>query len=240
MTGLNSPQEPSNGFGSGQGWNQNPQQWNQPGQPPQPLPGYGDNGYIAPPPPQPPKKKHPVLKTVAIIIAALVALTVVVNLGGSDEPAADPAPQVTQAAPAPKDEPKTKVEKKADPAPKPKAKKTTQAPPPAPSTPEYTTAQQMAIDSAESYLELTGFSKKGLIGQLSSEYGEGFEKADARFAVNHIDVDWNEQAVRVAESYLDLTPMSEAGLVDQLHSPYGDQFTLAQAQYGAHQAYANR
>lgn len=106
--------------------------------------------------------------------------------------------------------------------------------------PKYTTGQVQAILSAKNYLQTQGFSKKGLIKQLSSKYGEGFSKADAKFAVNHIKVDWNKQAVRAAKNYLDTMPMSEANLVKQLHSPYGDQFTLAQAEHGASVAYRDR
>ncbi|QGN35240.1 hypothetical protein GJV80_00515 [Microlunatus sp. Gsoil 973] len=84
-----------------------------------------------------------------------------------------------------------------------------------------------------------GMSKKGLIDQLSSPYGEGFDRADAKFAVNHITVNWNHQAALSAESYLEMGGMSESALIDQLHSPYGEQFTLKQARYGAHYAYTH-
>ena len=49
------------------------------------------------------------------------------------------------------------------------------------------------------YLETGSFSRNGLIKQLSSAYGEGFSKADAIYAVDHIDVDWNEQAAKAAK-----------------------------------------
>lgn len=72
----------------------------------------------------------------------------------------------------------------------------------APAPPEYTVAQQNAIESAQSYLEMTAFSRAGLIQQLSSEYGEKFAMADAVFAVNHIEVDWNAEAVESAKSHI--------------------------------------
>src|SRR5690606_24017448 len=99
--------------------------------------------------------------------------------------------------------------------------------------PDYTVSQENAIRSAESYLDLMGFSRDGLIDQLSSEYGDGFSKADAIFAVDHVEVDWNAEAVEAGESYLELTGFSRAGLIDQLSSEYGDQFTLEQATYAA-------
>jgi hypothetical protein len=99
----------------------------------------------------------------------------------------------------------------------------------------FTTEQEQAILSAQSYLDSDqGFSKAGLTDQLTSSYGEGFSPSLARFAIRHVDVNWNEQAVLSAKSYVDSGQgFSYAGLVDQLDSPYGGQFTLAQAQHGA-------
>ena len=103
--------------------------------------------------------------------------------------------------------------------------------PVAPAEPEFTLSQQNAIREAESYLEVSAFSKKGLIEQLSSQYGAGFSKADATFAVNNITVNWKAQAVKAAESYLEISGFSRQGLIEQLSSPYGGQFTKAEATY---------
>lgn len=108
-----------------------------------------------------------------------------------------------------------------------------EAPKPTKPTPSYTKAQENAIRSAQSYVDLMPFSRAGLIDQLSSEYGEGFNRADAEFAVDHIDVDWFAEAVESAESYLETMPMSRQGLIDQLTSEYGEQFTLKQATQAA-------
>jgi len=105
----------------------------------------------------------------------------------------------------------------------------------APATPDYTIAQQNAIQSAASYLKITGFSRAGLIQQLSSEYGEKYAMADAVFAVDHVTVDWNAEAVESAKSYLEMTGFSRAGLIQQLSSEYGGQFTIEQATYAADQ-----
>ena len=113
------------------------------------------------------------------------------------------------------------------------AEETPEEAPEGSSEPEYTVSQENAIRSAESYLDLMGFSKAGLIEQLSSEYGDGFDKADAEFAVEHIDADWKAEAVEAGQSYLDLSGFSRSGLIEQLSSPYGDQFTLEQATYAA-------
>ncbi len=107
-------------------------------------------------------------------------------------------------------------------------------PKPTKSTPSYTVAQQQAIEAAQTYLSMgTGFSRAGLIQQLSSKYGDGFSVADATFAVDHIKVSWNQQAVESAKTYLQMGGFSRASLVQQLSSKYGDGFTLAQATYAA-------
>lgn len=103
--------------------------------------------------------------------------------------------------------------------------------PPAEEEPEMTASQENAVGAAESYLDFAPFSKKGLIRQLSSDAGDGYPKADAEFAVSHIEVDWNEQAVKAAENYLDFTSFSRDGLIQQLSSDAGDGYTRAQAVY---------
>jgi hypothetical protein len=105
--------------------------------------------------------------------------------------------------------------------------------PQAPAGPRYTFAQQNAIATAQDYLDMSGFSRAGLIQQLSSRFGEGFKKADAVFAVNHISVNWNTEAVQSAKSYLEMSGFSRSSLIQQLHSKAGEEFTLAQATYAA-------
>jgi hypothetical protein len=114
---------------------------------------------------------------------------------------------------------------------------TTEEAPPPPPEPELTAAQENAIESAQSYLALAGFSRQGLIDQLTSEYGEGFKKKDAVFAVDYLDPNWKKEAVESAKSYLEFGSFSLQGLIEQLESPYGDQYTHAQAVYGARKAY---
>jgi hypothetical protein len=96
-----------------------------------------------------------------------------------------------------------------------------------------TVAQQQALESAQSYLDMGGFSLAGLMKQLTSSYGEGFSTADARWAVNHVRVNWNQQAIESAKSYLEMGGFSRDGLIQQLTSSYGDGFTYAQAVYAA-------
>ena len=66
---------------------------------------------------------------------------------------------------------------------------------------------------AENYISYTAFSKTSLITQLEFE---GFDTADASYAVEQIDVDWRDQAVKMAENYLDYTAFSRSGLIEQL------------------------
>jgi colicin import membrane protein len=59
-----------------------------------------------------------------------------------------------------------------------------------------TLSQKNAVRKAKEYLSVMAFSKEGLIKQLEFE---GFSNEDATYAVNQIDVDWKEQAVKKAK-----------------------------------------
>lgn len=96
--------------------------------------------------------------------------------------------------------------------------------------------QSNAVRSAKAYLSISGFSREGLIDQLSSSYGDGYDRHDATVAVDSLSVDWNAQAVRSARQYLEFSGFSCEGLIDQLSSDYGEKFTRSQATYGARQA----
>lgn len=102
-----------------------------------------------------------------------------------------------------------------------------------------TTSQQNAYKAAEEYLDFSAFSRAGLIGQLTSDYGSQFPKGDAEFAVARLEregkVDWNAEAAEAAKDYLETSSFSRQGLLDQLTSQYGSQFTRAQAEYGVNQ-----
>lgn len=83
---------------------------------------------------------------------------------------------------------------------------------------------------------MTGFSRDGLIEQLSSSFGSGYELADATIAVDSLNVDWNENAAKSAQQYLSMTGFSCRGLIEQLSSSYGSKYTVSEATYGATQA----
>lgn len=100
---------------------------------------------------------------------------------------------------------------------------------PEPAAPAMTVGQEQAVASAQSYIDLTPFSKSGLIDQLVFEK---YSEDDAQFAVEHIEVDWKEQAALSAENYLEMTAFSRQGLIDQL---VFEGFTEGQATYGVDQ-----
>ena len=88
-----------------------------------------------------------------------------------------------------------------------------------------TIGQRNALEKAEDYLRYSAFSREGLINQLEFE---GFEENDIVFAVNNVEVDWNEQCYKKAKSYLRYSSFSKQGLIDQLEF---EGFTDAQIAY---------
>ncbi len=99
-----------------------------------------------------------------------------------------------------------------------------------------TASQKNAVRSAEQYLSISGFSRNGLIRQLSSDAGEGYSVSDATVAVDSLNNDWNKEAVRSAREYLNMSGFSCKQLMQQLSSDAGHKFTASQATYGAQQA----
>lgn len=95
--------------------------------------------------------------------------------------------------------------------------------------------QENAVRSAKQYLSFQGFSRSGLIRQLSSTYGDGYDVADATVAVDSLNIDWNQQAARSAQQYLSFQGFSCTGLINQLSSSAGDGYTESEAYYGAQQ-----
>lgn len=98
--------------------------------------------------------------------------------------------------------------------------------------PQFTLAQQNAIRQAQSYLDYSGFSREGLIGQL--EY-EGYSTEEATLGADNSGADWNAEAAESAQSYLEYTSFSRQGLYDQLayegFTPEQIEFGLAQVGY---------
>lgn len=178
---------------------------------------------------QPPEKKRGKgLKIAGGVVGFFVVVGVISSLSGGEDSATTSASASSSSAPASAAAPSSVKPKASTPA------KAPAAPSSAAPKEEGTASQRNALRSAENYLEFKGFSKAGLIDQLSSEFADKYSKADATWAVNHLQgVNWNEQAVRAGQAYLDLQGFSRAGLIQQLSSPYADKFTKAEATYAA-------
>ena len=104
------------------------------------------------------------------------------------------------------------------------------------STKGPTAEQKNAIGAAQDYLSVSAFSRTGLIHQLSSAAGDGYSKADASYAVDSLNIDYDKQAVKAAKDYLSVSHFSHQELIQQLESSSGDGYTHAQAVYGADHA----
>ncbi len=88
-----------------------------------------------------------------------------------------------------------------------------------------------ALKAAQNYIDIMPFSERGLYDQLTSEYGDQYPEEAAQYAIENVEVDYNEEALKAAKNYLEIMPMSDNELFDQLTSEYGDQFTEEQARY---------
>jgi len=89
-----------------------------------------------------------------------------------------------------------------------------------------TSSQERALRSAQNSVDREGSSPLGLIQHL--RYDEGFSKADAKFAVDHVRANWEEQAVDSAQERVDATDgYSPASLV--AHLVWESGFTKADA-----------
>lgn len=101
------------------------------------------------------------------------------------------------------------------------------------SEPKATESQKQALRAAEGYQAFMFYSYEGLQSQLVTF--DKFSKADAKYAVDHLDVNWNEQATKQAQRYLQSTGFSKAGLERQL--VVFDKFTKAQAKQAVQKAF---
>ncbi|MCJ8505784.1 Ltp family lipoprotein [Kocuria flava] len=187
-----------------------------------PPPGYGQQ------PPQKKSKKKWAIGCLGLIVLVIVLFAGCSALlgGGTDDPAptsgetsSTPSSAATEDASATDETPATaesgpaEAETEADNAEQSSA----------------TVAQRNAIRSAENYIDFSAFSRSGLIDQLEFE---GYSTADATFAVDSLDIDYNEQAAKSAANYLETSAFSRSGLIDQLMF---EGYTAEQATYGVDQ-----
>lgn len=74
-------------------------------------------------------------------------------------------------------------------------------------------------------------SKMGIFDQLTSEYGGQFPIEAAQYAIDNLDVDYNENALKTAKFYYEEMNMSKEDVRNQLTSAYGSRFTQEEADY---------
>jgi hypothetical protein len=197
-------QQPGTGYQQPPGYAQSPPQQGYPSEP----------GHQAP---KPPRKRHTVRNVLLGAVGGIVLIIVITAMAssGKDNTAGKSLGSATSSQ-------------------APSSPAATTPSPAAPAAPQYTPEQQQAIEAAEQYLQMgSGFSRLGLIQQLDSSAGNGFPRSVAKFAVNHINVNWDQQAVEAAKGYMQQGGFSYSGMVQQLESPYGNDFTYSQAVYGA-------
>ena len=102
--------------------------------------------------------------------------------------------------------------------------------------PATTPGQEQALAEAQTRILNVGLSKKTLIEQLRWSQNTGYSKADATFAANNAEVNWNREAIEFAAAYLkNLGPLSKDALFRRLTLVY--QFTPAQARFAANKLY---
>lgn len=175
---------------------------------------------------QKPKKKGGCMKWGGIGVAALVLIGIGSSLSGggddSDNTASSSSSSVVSSTVAVE-----AIEEEA--AVVPEAVEESSAP--ASSSDDVPREYRNALRSAERYLDYSAFSYAGLYDQLTSEYGDSYPAEAAQYAVDNVEVDWNEEAVEAARNYQEYSAFSDSGLYDQLISEYGHQFTPEQAQY---------
>jgi Host cell surface-exposed lipoprotein len=203
--GPGGPQQPWQG-GPQQPWQQQPGQGNQqqPWQSPPQQPWQGG---------PPPRKKRHVGRNVLIGAASVIVLIGVISAisnSGKPSKAADTPVSVTGRTVAP----------------------TTQATT-APVGPTMSVPHEQAVESAKGYLTMgQGFSRYGLLQQLTSSSGEGMARPDALFAIRFLHPNWDRQAVESAKGYLKMGEgFSRSSLFQQLTSTSGEGFTPAQANF---------
>ena len=144
-------------------------------------------------------RKRSILSIVGLVASYLWALVVaglIIGLAASSSAttaiAAAPAPPASSApaAPAAPADTTPPAATATNPAPSAPASSSPAAKAPAkpakPAKPAVTVSQQQALDSAKSYLDMGGFSRAGLIDQLTSHYGEQFTLAQATYAANQV------------------------------------------------------
>lgn len=88
-----------------------------------------------------------------------------------------------------------------------------------------------ALESAKTYSTIMNMSEAGIYEQLTSKHGNGFTEESAKYAIEKLEVDYNENALESAKTYQKDIGLSRNEIYNQLVSNYGGRFTEEQAQY---------
>lgn len=212
--GPGGPQQPWQG-GPQQPWQQQSPPWQQPGQgnQQQPRQGSPQQPWQGGPPPR--KKRHVGRNALISAASVIVLIGVISAISNSGKPskAADTPVSGTGTTPT---------------MPATTAPATT-----APAGPTMSVPHEQAVESAKGYLTMgQGFSRYGLLQQLTSSSGEGMARPDALFAIGFLHPNWDRQAVESAKGYLKMGEgFSRSSLFQQLTSTSGEGFTPAQANF---------
>ena len=87
-----------------------------------------------------------------------------------------------------------------------------------------------ALENAEIYSERLHMSEAGIYNQLTGDFlsGDQFTEEEAQYAMEHLDADWNANALAAAQNYSDVMYKSKAWIYGQL---VDELFTEEQIQY---------
>ncbi len=179
------------------------------------------------------KTKKPIYKRVWFIVLCIIVLIAIIGAiaGGGDDESADVNKNNATEAESMVEDNEEAIEDAAEVA----------EPDASDLTADYSMEERNCYQAALNYLDFMGFSKKGLIEQLSSEYGDNYPQETAEKVVNDLDeaglVDWEKQAERSAQNYLDTMSFSKDELINQLCSDAGDQYTREEAEAAVEAVY---
>ena len=89
----------------------------------------------------------------------------------------------------------------------------------------------LALGTARDYLYILHPSRQWLYEMLTSETGTQFSPEAAQYALDHLEADYNANALVTAKSYQKMWSMAPEAIRDQLTSQYGEEFTPDEADY---------
>ena len=75
----------------------------------------------------------------------------------------------------------------------------------------------MQLHKAENYSKMMHMSKQRIYDQLTSEYGDQFDVEVAQYAIDNLNVDYKENALKCGENYKKTMHMSKARIYDHLN-----------------------